>query len=126
MRILNVAQPALFVVSGAAILAGCAAHVVPAPVVQTSPISARLEAGVVVSVRPIDPSENIAITSAILSRLGQTANLTSAQNSVEIVIRRRDDTVTSIVQQQRPDQASFTPGEAVTIVEAATTSVRPD
>jgi len=126
MRTLNVARPPLFVLFAAAMLVGCAAHVVPAPVVQSSPISARLETGVVVSVRAIDPSKNTAITSAILSALGQAAIPASGQNSVEIVIRRRDNSVTSIVQQQEPGGASLTPGEAVTIVEAATTSVRPE
>jgi len=117
-------RPARLVLA-AALLSGCAAHVIPPPVVQTSPITGRLETGIVVSVRPIDPAADPAVTSAILSALGQTAP-PAPQNTVEIVIRRQDHSITSIVQQQGPGQPAFTPGEPVTIVEAATTTVRPE
>ncbi len=43
--------------------------------------------------------------------------------AVEIVIRRPNGTVTSIVQQQQAGQPSFMPGETVAIVEAAATIV---
>jgi outer membrane lipoprotein SlyB len=113
-------------VYAAILLSGCAAHVVPPPVVQTSPIEGRLERGVVVSVRPVDPAADPAVTSAILTALGQAAAAPSAPNSVEIVVRRQDNSVTSIVEQLAPGQPAFTPGESVAIVEAATTIIRPE
>jgi hypothetical protein len=45
---------------------------------------------------------------------------------VELVIRRPDNSVTAIVQQQQPGQPGFVPGEKVAIVEAAATIVRPE
>ena len=114
---------ALFVV--APLLEGCAAHHLPAPIAQTSPLNGRLSTGIVVSVRQVDTAANDGTVSQILTALGRPAARGQGQ-AVELVIRRQDNTVTSIVQQQRPGQPSFVAGENVAIVEAAATVVRPE
>ena len=47
------------------------------------------------------------------------------QDAVELVIRRQDNSVISIVQPAGPGQPDFVSGEHVMIVEAAKTVVRP-
>ncbi len=111
----------------APLLEGCAAHHLPSPVAQTSSLNGRFSLGTVVSVRQVDRSNNDGAVAQILKALGRPSAPSQGQGqAVELVIRRQDNTVTSIIQQQNSGQLSFTPGEKVAIVEAAATVVRPE
>ena len=114
---------ALFV--AALLLEGCAASNLPPPIAQTSPLNGRLNTGTVVSVRQVNQSDDDGTVAQILDALGRPSPQSPVQ-AVELVIRRRDNTVTSIIQQQHAGQPNFTPGEQITIVEAAATVVRPE
>ena len=114
---------ALFVI--APLLEGCAAHNLPAPIAQTSPLNGRFSTGTVVSVRQVDRGDDDGAVAQIVTALGLPPARSQGQ-AVELVIRRRDNTVTSIIQQQHSGLPSFAPGENVAIVEAAATVVRPE
>jgi len=109
----------------APLLEGCAAHHLPSPVAQTSSLNGRFSIGTVVSVRQVDRSDNNGAVVQILTALGRPSAPSQGQ-AVELVIRRQDNTVTSIIQPQNSGQPNFTPGEKVAIVEAAATVVRPE
>ena len=109
----------------APLLEGCAAHHLPSPVAQTSSLNGRFSIGTVVSVRQVDRSDNDGAVAQVLKALGRPSAPSQGQ-AVELVIRRQDNTVTSIIQPQNSGQPSFTPGEKVAIVEAAATVVRPE
>jgi outer membrane lipoprotein SlyB len=104
----------------APLLAGCAGHMPPA---QTTSLTGQLHLGTVVSVRPAVFDGNEAATQKILVTLNVPAP--TGQDAVELVIRRQDNSVISIVQPAGPGQPDFVSGEHVTIVEAANTVVRP-
>jgi outer membrane lipoprotein SlyB len=107
------------------LLGGCAGRTLPAPTAQTSSLQGRLETGTVVSVRNVNSTNGNIGVNQILAALGQ-APVTDWKPAVEIVIRRHDNTVTSIIQPQQTGQSQFVPGENVAIVEAAATVVRPE
>ena len=109
----------------APLLEGCAAHHLPSPTAQTSSLNGRFSQGTVVSVRQVDRSDHDGAVAQILTALGRPSVQSQGQ-AVELVIRRQDNTVTSIIQPQAAGQPSFTPGEKVAIVEAAATVVRPE
>jgi outer membrane lipoprotein SlyB len=106
-------------------LTGCARRTLPAPTAQTSSLQGRFETGTVVAVRNVNSGDGNNAVNQILTALGQTS-VTGWKPAVEIVIRRRDNTVTSIIQSQQAGQPEFVPGEKVAIVEAAATVVRPE
>jgi outer membrane lipoprotein SlyB len=108
----------------APLLEGCAPHL-PTPIAQTSPLNGRLNTGTIVSVRQVSHGDDEGAITQIFTALGRSP-VNSQNQAVELVIRRQDNSVTSIVQQQQPGQPSFTPGESVAIVEAAATIVRPE
>jgi outer membrane lipoprotein SlyB len=109
----------------ACLLAGCAARHVAPPTPETSPLQGRLNFGTVISVRTVMIAKNGGTTVSILSALGVTAPAGSWAG-VELVIRRQDLTVTSVVQREQLGQPRFVPGERVAIAEAAATIVRPE
>ncbi len=109
-----------------AVLAGCTGHVAPAPIIQASPLTGRLTAGVIVSVRSIDPGLSPAITNSILTALGQAPVNLARVSATEIVIRRADQTGTSIVEPVRSGALGYAPGERIAIVEAAATVIHPE
>jgi outer membrane lipoprotein SlyB len=111
--------------SMSAFLSGCAGLTLPAPTAQTSSLQGRFETGTVISVRNVNSGDGNDSVNQILGALGQTP-ITGWKPAVEIVIRRRDNTVTSIIQPQQAGQPEFVPGESVAIVEAAATVVRPE
>lgn len=121
----NLARRAFPLLAMGAFLSGCAGRTLPAPTVQTSSLQGRFETGTVIAVRNVDSGEGNTAVNQILTALGQTP-VTDWKPAVEIVIRRRDNTVTSIIQPQQADQPEFVPGEKVAIVEAAATVVRPE
>jgi outer membrane lipoprotein SlyB len=106
-------------------LTGCAARTLPAPTAETSPLAGRLSLGTVVSVRNITFENGDPTVSQILAALG-TASPARRGAAVEIVIRRQDNSIASLVQRPQLPQAQFVPGEHVTIVEAAATVIRPE
>jgi outer membrane lipoprotein SlyB len=108
----------------AAALAGCAAKPIPPPIAQTSPLLGRSSTGTIVSVRPVVLSSNGNEVSTILAALGEPP-AAPASPANELVIRRADASITSIIQPAGGGQPSFSPGEAVAIDEAAATVVRP-
>jgi outer membrane lipoprotein SlyB len=101
-------------------LLACAAHVPPA---QTTSLTGQLRLGTVVSVRPAVFDGNQTTIQQILVTLNVPAP--AGQDAVELVIRRQDNSVISIVQPAGPGQPEFVSGEHVAIVEAANTVVRP-
>jgi len=105
-------------------LQGCAApRPLPAPIAQTSPTTGHFVTGVIVSVRTVDVQPTPG-TNQVLAALGQPP-AASIDPHVEIVIRRRDTSVTSIVESVDA-AAGLAAGEPVAIVEAANTVIRPD
>jgi hypothetical protein len=104
----------------APLLAACAA---PPQGAQTSPLTGQLRLGTVISVRPAAFDGSDAATQQILATLHAPAP--ARQAAVELVIRRQDNAVVSIVQPAGTGQPDFAPGEHVAIVEAANTVVRP-
>lgn len=108
-------------------LTGCASRPAPpAPVALSSPLTGSVSNGTIVAIRPADPAPgNLAMTT-VLRVLGQTAPVGAPGPAEELIIRRPDRTITSILERPEPGQPGFTRGEAVTIVEAAATVVRPD
>ena len=108
------------------LLSACAAnHVPPRPIAQTSPVLGRAATGTVVSVRNVDLINDNGAVQSVLTALGEPVRPVPGP-AVEIVIRRQDASVTSIIQSTGPGQPSFAPGEAVAIDEAAATVVRPE
>lgn len=104
-------------------LFACAGHAVPPPSAQATSLTGQLRLGTVVSVRPATSDGRDAATQQILATLHAPAP--APQAAVELVIRRQDNSVVSIVQPAGPGQPDFLPGEHVAIVEAADTVVRP-
>jgi len=109
-----------------ATLAGCASHVVPAPIIQASPLTGRLTTGIIVSVRNTDAELDPALTNSILTALGQTPINRAEESAVEIVIRRADQTGTSIVESAQTGATTYARGEKIAIVEAASTVIHPE
>ena len=107
------------------LLAGCAAKHVAPPVAQTSPLQGRLNFGTVISVRNVMIAKKDGTTLSILSALGVAAPAGS-WGGIELVIRRQDLTITSVIQRKEVGQPVFVPGERVAIAEAAATIVRPE
>jgi outer membrane lipoprotein SlyB len=121
----NLARWAFPLLAMGALLSGCAGHTLPAPTAQTSSLQGRFETGTVVAVRNVNSGDGNHAVNQILTALGQTP-VTDWKPAIEIVIRRRDNTVTSIIQPQQAGQPEFVPGENVAIIEAAATVVRPE
>jgi outer membrane lipoprotein SlyB len=109
-----------------ALLEGCAGHSAPPPVAETSPLTGKLSAGTIVSVRHVDPQNNQDVTEAILNALGVKQIPTADGRYVEIVIRKENGTGTSIVQAQLAGHALPVQGGKVAIVEAAETVIHAD
>ncbi len=108
----------------APMVTGCTQHAIPAPAAQISPLTGRFETGTIVAVRAVDAGSDINATNAILSALNEQPISGMPKQAVEILIRRQDNTVTSIVQQQQIGQTGLLPGQKVAIVEAAATVIR--
>jgi hypothetical protein len=106
------------------LLAGCAAHAPVQPVAQTSPLSGRMTTGTVVAVRAVNLPAGNAALAQVLTSLGQPA-AGNPPPAEEVVIRRQDSSVVSVIELQQPGQPSFAPGTSVSIAEAAATAVRP-
>jgi len=104
------------------LLQGCTGRAIPAPISQTSPLNGRFSKGTIVAVRKVDVGNHNGSVNTIMTALSQKP-INQGGPAVEIVIRRADGTVTSIVQQRQAGQPSFMPGETVAIVEAAATIV---
>ena len=95
----------------------------PAPAPQAASLTGQLRLGTVISVRPAVFDGNQAAVQKILGTLNVPAP--PEQDAVELVIRRQDNSVISIVQPAGPGQPDFVSGEHVMIVEATNTVVRP-
>jgi outer membrane lipoprotein SlyB len=104
------------------LLAACAGTV-PAPAPQAGAPTGQLRLGTVISVRPAAFDGNDAAVQRILGTLN--VPVPPEQNAVELVIRRQDNSVVSVVQPAGPGQPAFVSGERVMIVEAAKTVVQP-
>lgn len=105
-------------------LAGCAGHTIPSPAAQTSSLNGQLNTGTVVAVRNVEVDHDNGAVRSVLAALGQTPSEAS-NGAVEVIIRRQDNTITSVVQPQHARQPDFEPGDKVAIVEAAATILRP-
>ncbi len=118
------AAGALVLLAALPVLTGCATPPLPAPVAQTSPMTGRMTQGTVVAVRAVNVPAGNAALAKVLTSLGQPA-AASTPAAVELIIRRQDSTIVSIVQPQQAGQPAFAPGESVNIAEAASTAVHP-
>ncbi|HEY1857200.1 hypothetical protein [Acidocella sp.] len=106
----------------APLLAACAGNMTQ-PAAQATSLTGQLRLGTVISVRPAVFDGTDAVVQKILVTLNVSAP--TEQEAVELVIRRQDNSVVSIVQPAGPGQPDFVSGEHVAIVEAANTVVRP-
>jgi hypothetical protein len=116
----------------AALLAGCAASRVPPVPLTASPHAGAYVEGTIVAVRDaaiVAVRDAGAATGtiglvAVLAALNQPALTTAGQQ--ELVIRRADNSVTSLVQAPGPAAPAFHAGEKIAIITAADTIVRPE
>jgi outer membrane lipoprotein SlyB len=118
------AAGALALLAAVPALTGCAAPPRPTPVAQTSPLTGRMTQGTVVSVRTVDVAAGNTALAKVLTSLGQPA-AASTPPAVELIIRRQDSSIVSVVQPQQAGQPVFALGESVNIAEAAATVVHP-
>jgi len=103
------------------LLTACAASV--APSAPASAPTGQLHLGTVVSVRPASFNGGNEAAQKILATLNVPTP--AEQGAVELVIRRQDNSVISVVQPAGPGQPDFVSGERVMIVENTNTVVRP-
>jgi len=101
------------------ILAGCAASGLPGPALTESPLGAGYTRGTIVAVRDADAGAGVA---GVLAALNEPSR--AAPGAQELVIRRADRSVTSLVQAPPPGEPPFRAGETVAIITAAQTIVR--
>ncbi len=110
-----------------AALGGCGAKprvvTLPAPVRQTSPAVGKFEPGTIVAVRGVALG-NAGTANAVLAALGQPPARAVPAQAVELIIRRQDGSVASVMQQPQAGPP-FVPGEKIAIVEAAATVIHP-
>ena len=102
------------------LLTACAASVAPSA---PAPPTSRLHLGTVISVRPASFDGDNEAAQKILATLNVPTP--TEQEAVELVIRRQDNSVISVVQPAGPGQPDFVSGERVMIVENTNTVVRP-
>jgi hypothetical protein len=124
----------------AALLAGCAASRVPPVPLTASPHAGAYVEGTIVAVRDAGAATGTIGLVAVLAALNQPALLTAGQPALatagqpaqptagqqELVIRRADNSVTSLVQAPGPAAPAFHAGEKIAIITAADTIVRPE
>jgi len=103
-------------------VAGCAGAL-PPPSLTASPLQAGYTRGTIVAVRDTSAATGTAGLGAVLAALGQAAP-PAAPPAQELVIRRADRSVTTLVQAAPPGEAPFHAGETVAIITAADTIVR--
>jgi hypothetical protein len=108
--------------AGAVLVAGCATTL-PPPSLTASPLQAGYTRGTIVAVRDTAAAAGTAGLTGVLTALGQPA-APAAPPAQELVIRRADRSVTSLVQAVPPGAAPFRAGETVAIITAADTIVR--
>jgi hypothetical protein len=108
----------------AALLAGCAASRVPPVPLTASPHAGAYVEGTIVAVRDAGAATGTIGLVAVLAALNQPALTTAGQQ--ELVIRRADNSVTSLVQAPGPAAPAFHAGEKIAIITAADTIVRPE
>jgi hypothetical protein len=120
MQIIRRSQSGL-AMAGALILAGCAAANVANPTLTESPLKGAYTVGTIVAVR--DPAAaGSAGLASVLAALDQPAG--AAPGAQELVIRRADRSITSLVQVPAPGELPFRAGENVAIITASDTIVR--
>jgi hypothetical protein len=116
----------------AALLAGCAASRVPPVPLTASPHAGAYVEGTIVAVRDAGAATGTIGLVAVLAALNQPALTTAGQPALatagqqELVIRRADNSVTSLVQAPGPAAPAFHAGEKIAIITAADTIVRPE
>jgi hypothetical protein len=101
------------------ILAGCTASALPPPTLTESPLNGGYTRGTIVAVRDADAGAGVAGVLAALNEPSRTA-----PGAQELVIRRADRSVTSLVQAPPPGEPPFRAGENVAIITASDTIVR--
>ena len=106
------------------LLTGCAARAPVQPVAQTSPLNGRLSTGTVLAVRPVNVAAGNAALARVLAGLGQPS-ASDPPSAEEVIIRRQDSSVVSVIETRQPGQPGFTPGESVDIAEASATALHP-
>lgn len=104
-----------------ALLSGCAGRVLPPPVAQTSALTGHMTAARISAIRVASLMPGNGGLDAVLAALGQTRPSGPVMGE-ELVLRRADGSATALAQ---PMQPGLTPGQDVTIVEAAATVLRP-
>ncbi len=109
---------------GLLLLPACAPPSIPAPESLSSPLVGRISAGSVLTIRPVVIPTNDSSFEMILAVLRE-APVPQPSGAVEVLVRRRNGTVNSIVEPSNAS-ASFPPGQGVSIVEAADTVLKPD
>jgi hypothetical protein len=120
MHMIKHGQPGL-AMAGALILAGCAANV-PGPTLTESPLNGAYTLGTIVAVRDPAAAAGSAGLASVLAALNQPAG--TAPGAQELVIRRADRSITSLVQIPAPGEAPFQAGENVAIITASETIIR--
>jgi len=103
-------------------LQGCAAGpTAPVTTAQTPPDNT----GTVLAIRNVNVEGSNAAVNKILTTLGQPpAN--SPESAEEVIIRRPDHSVVSVIEPAQPGEPGFVPGETVVIVASTTTAIRPE
>jgi outer membrane lipoprotein SlyB len=109
-------------VTAALWLAGCAAPHVARVTVTPSPLSGAYMAGTIVAVRDTSAAVGSAGLAGVLGALH--APQVNAAGAQELVIRRADRSVTSLVQSPQAGEPPFRAGENVAIITASDTVVR--
>jgi outer membrane lipoprotein SlyB len=106
----------------ALMLQACAAATTaPATASQTPPANS----GTVVAVRNIRVDGRDPAVDKILAALGQPAS-NNPETAIEVIVRRPDNTIVSIIQPTQPAQPDFVPGERVAFLNTAAAAIRPE
>jgi hypothetical protein len=105
-------------------LAACASQSLPAAPIETSPLAGKITAGTVASIRPVDiesPSGALTTVNAVMTALGEQAVRAPVHDS-EVVVEKDNHSAISLA----VPETDLTPGNQVSVVEAATTSLHRD
>ncbi|OYV26315.1 MAG: hypothetical protein B7X08_02440 [Acidocella sp. 20-63-7] len=81
--------------------------------------------GTVVAVRKISVDDRNPAVAQILAALGQPA-AHPPEAAVEVIVRRPDNTVVSIIQPAQAAQPNFIPGERIAFLNTAATALHPE
>jgi len=110
---------------GCAVISSCTGPSLPAAQAQAPSVTVHVSSALVVAVRGGVQAANPAMTKLIMAAVGE-APPASGPAADEVILRRPDGSIVSVVQRQSAGQNEFVPGESVSITAAGETVLEPN